>query len=165
MEEEQLTGEIIKVFYKVYNTLGHGFVESVYHNAMVLELIAGGFVVESQKPISVYYDSRLVGTFAADIVVDGKILLELKSKERIIAAHEAQLVNYLRATEIEIGLLFNFGKNPEFNRKYFPNKNKQFARSVEAPTEYFRDSSSPQIDPANGSEPPNVFDEVENDPL
>lgn len=127
MEEENLTGEIIKVFYKVYNTLGHGFVESVYHNAMVLELIAGGFEVESEKPISVYYYSRLVGTFAADIVVNGKVLLELKSKERIVAAHEAQLVNYLRATEIEIGLLFNFGKSPEFKRKYFPNKNKQFA--------------------------------------
>lgn len=95
---------------------------------MVLELIAGGFEVESEKPISVYYADRLVGTFAADIVVNGKVLLELKAKERIIAAHEAQLVNYLRATEIEIGLLFNFGKGPEFKRN-FPNKNKQFAKA------------------------------------
>ena len=100
MIEEELTGQIIKIFYKVYNTLGYGFIESVYHNAMIVELTKSGFQVESQKPIAVYYEGRVVGTFAADLVVEGKVILELKAKERIIEAHEAQLLNYLRSTEI-----------------------------------------------------------------
>lgn len=125
LEEEQLTGDIIKIFYSVYNTLGHGFIESVYHNAMHLELVNAGFEVESEKQIAVYYNRKIVGAFAADIVVNGKVIIEFKAKERLVEAHEAQLINYLRATDIEIGLLFNFGKQPEFKRKYFPNKNKQ----------------------------------------
>ncbi len=124
MIEEELTGQIIKVFYQVYNTLGYGFIESVYHNAMIIELTNAAFQVESQKPIAVFYNARVVGTFAADLVVDGKVILELKAKEKIVEAHEAQLLNYLRSTEIEIGLLLNFGKQPEFKRKYFSNENK-----------------------------------------
>ena len=130
LEEEQLTGEIIKIFYKVYNALGHGFVESVYHNAMHLELVNAGFEVESEKQIAVYYEDKIVGVFAADIVVNGKVIIEFKAKERLVEAHEAQLINYLRATDIEIGLLFNFGKRPEFKRKYFPNKNKQLGENL-----------------------------------
>lgn len=126
MLEEGLTGRIIKVFYKVYNTLGHGFIESVYHNAMILELVDQGFTVETEKPIGVYYFDRIVGRFSADLLVNGKILIELKSKESIHPAHEAQLTNYLRATEVEIGLLFNFGRKPEFKRKYFSNEKKRF---------------------------------------
>jgi GxxExxY protein len=125
MIEEELTGGLIKVFYKVYNALGYGFIESVYHNAMILELVESGFVVETEKPIADYYKDNIVGTFFADLVVDGKVLIELKAKETLHPAHEAQLVNYLRATEIEIGLLFNFGKRPEFKRKYFSNGNKR----------------------------------------
>lgn len=125
LEEELLTGDIIKIFYSVCNTLGHGFIESVYHNAMHLELVNAGFEVESEKQIAVYYNGKIVGAFAADIVVNGKVIIEFKAKERLVEAHEAQLINYLRATDIEIGLLFNFGKRPEFKRKYFPNKNKQ----------------------------------------
>lgn len=124
IEEEELTGRIIKAFYRVYNTLGHGFIESVYHNAMLLELVADGLAVETEKPIAVYYEGKVVGTFSADIVVEGKIILELKAKEAIHPAHEAQLINYLRATDVEIGLLLNFAKSPEFKRKYFSNKNK-----------------------------------------
>ena len=127
MIEEELTGQIIKVFFKVYNTLGYGFIESVYHNAMIIELTNSGFQIESEKPIAVYYNGRVVGTFAADLVVEGKVILELKAKERIVEAHEAQLLNYLRSTEIELGLLLNFGKQPEFKRKYFSNKNKHLA--------------------------------------
>jgi GxxExxY protein len=128
MLEEELTGRIIKAFYKVYNTLGFGFAESIYHNAMILELTDQGLLVETEKSIVVFYEGRVVGTFAADLVVEGRIIVELKAKEKLIAAHEAQLVNYLRATEIEIGLLFNFGKTPEFKRKFFSNKNKQIDR-------------------------------------
>ena len=125
LQEEELTGQIIRVFYKVYNALGYGFIESVYHNAMMIELVNAGFKVESEKPIAVYYDGHVVGTFAADIVVEGKVILELKAKERIIEAHEAQLLNYLRSTDIELGLLLNFGKQPDFKRKYFTNENKR----------------------------------------
>lgn len=123
--DEELSGRIIKAFYKVYNTLGHGFIESIYHNAMLLELLADGLSVETEKPIAVYYEGKVVGTFSADIVVEGKIILELKAKETIHPSHEAQLINYLRGTDLEVGLLLNFGKSPEFKRKYFSNKNKR----------------------------------------
>lgn len=134
MIEEELTGQIVKVVYKVYNTLGHGFIENVYHNAMILELVAQGFSVETEKPIAVYYENNVVGTFSADLVVNSKIIIELTAKDVLHPAHEAQLTNYLRATEIELGLLFNFGKKPEFKRKYFSNENKRFRKTV--PNDY-----------------------------
>ncbi|MEO5859521.1 MAG: GxxExxY protein [Pyrinomonadaceae bacterium] len=123
--DEELSGRIIKAFYKVYNALGHGFLESIYHNSLLLELVAEGLAVETEKPIAVYYEGKVVGTFSADLIVGGKIILELKAKETIHPAHEAQLINYLRATDVEVGLLLNFGKSPEFKRKYFSNKNKR----------------------------------------
>ena len=124
MVDKELTGEVIKVFYKVYNSLGYGFLESVYKNAMMIELAAAGLVAEAEKQIAVNYAGRIVGNYAADIVVNDRLIVELKARETLSEAHEAQLVNYLRATEIEIGLLFNFGKVPEFKRKYFSNQNK-----------------------------------------
>jgi GxxExxY protein len=126
MIEEELTGEIIKIFYKVYNALGYGFLEKIYHSAMILELSAAGLKVETKKPISVRYFGDIVGEFEADLIVEDKVILELKAKEILHEAHEAQLVNYLRATEIEVGLLLNFGKEPKFKRKYFSNSNKRF---------------------------------------
>ena len=137
MVEEELTGRIIKAFYKVYNSLGHGFIESIYHNAMLLELVADGLTVETEKPIAVYYEGKVVGTFAADIVVEGKVILELKAKDTIHSSHEAQLINYLRATDIEIGLLLNFGKSPEFKRKYFSNSNKLRSSTLSQDRNYF----------------------------
>ncbi|MBP9665148.1 MAG: GxxExxY protein [Pyrinomonadaceae bacterium] len=125
MEEKELTGQIIRNFYTVYNTLGYGFLESVYQNAMMLELVGSGLRVEPERGIAVSYNGRVVGTFAADLVVEDRVIIELKAKERLINADEAQLTNYLRATEIEIGLLFNFGRSPEFKRKYFSNANKK----------------------------------------
>jgi GxxExxY protein len=125
MIDEELTGQIIKTFYKVYNTLGYGFIESVYHNSMIVELVRNGIAIETEKAIAVYYDDRVVGTFSADLVVEGKVILELKSKETLHHAHEAQLTNYLRATDIELGFVLNFGKQAEFKRKYFSNKNKR----------------------------------------
>lgn len=124
MIEEELSGQIIKIFYKIYNELGYGFLESVYQNAFIIELADAGFEVESEKRIVVYYYGKPVGTFDADLIVNEKIILELKAKETLHPAHEAQLVNYLRATNIELGLLFNFGRKPEFTRKFFSNENK-----------------------------------------
>ncbi|MEP7148143.1 MAG: GxxExxY protein [Acidobacteriota bacterium] len=125
MIDEQLTSRIIKAFYTVYNSLGHGFLERIYHNAMIIQLVSDGLVIETQKPIAVLYGENVIGTFSADLVVDEKVIVELKAKEGLHEAHEAQLTNYLRATDLEIGLLFNFGKQPEFKRKYFSNRNKR----------------------------------------
>ncbi len=124
MIDEELSGRIIKAFYAVYNTLGYGFLEKIYHNSMIIQLVDDGLVVETQKPIAVFFGNKVVGTFSADLVVEDKIILELKAKESLHPAHEAQLTNYLRATDVELGLLFNFGKQPEFKRKYFSNEKK-----------------------------------------
>lgn len=134
MIEEELTGQIIKAFYKVYNTLGHGFLESVYKNSMLLEITEQGLEVEAEKAIAVYYKGRIVGSFFADLVVSSKVIIELKAKEALIEAHEAQSTNYLRATEIEVGLLFNFGRMPEFKRKYFSNDRKLISVAGTIPT-------------------------------
>ena len=132
MIDEELTGRVIKVFYKIYNTLGYGFIESIYHNSMIIELVKEGLSIEKEKPISVYYGPNVVGTFSADLVVEEKIILELKAKESLHSAHEAQLTNYLRATDVELGFLLNFGKEPEFKRKYFSNeKKRRLANSVD----------------------------------
>jgi GxxExxY protein len=122
---KDLTDKIIKVFYDVYNILGHGFLEKVYQNALYLELTSGGFEVEPQKKIKVFYKGRQVGDYAADMVVDGLIILELKAHEYILQEHENQLINYLKATDKEVGLLLNFGPKPEFRRKVFDNARKK----------------------------------------
>jgi GxxExxY protein len=125
MLHSELTGQIIKVFYKVYNSLGYGFLEKVYENAMCIELKNQGSKCTSQYPINVYYDSKHVGEYFADILVADKVILELKAAKAIHEEHEAQLINYLRAIDIEIGLLFNFGKEPEFKRKIYTNRKLQ----------------------------------------
>jgi len=124
MIEEELTGKVIELFYKVYNILGYGFLEKIYHNAMIIELQKAGLKVETKKQIKVYYNGQVVGEFEADLIVEEKVIIELKAKETSNQAHEAQLINYLRATEIEIGLLLNFGKEPQFKRKFFSNEKK-----------------------------------------
>jgi GxxExxY protein len=113
-----------KAFYKVYNSLGYGFLEKVYENALLLELSSAGLKVTRQQPIKVYYQGNLVGDYFADLVVENKVIIELKVAEGICDAHVAQLRNYLRATEIEVGLLLNFGTNPQFVRKFFSNEGK-----------------------------------------
>ncbi len=117
-----LTELIIKCFYKVYNELGYGFLEKVYQNALLLELSSTGLHVESQKQIKVYYQDKAVGEYYADIIVDDVVILELKAAEALVEEHEFQLINYLKATDIEVGLLLNFGKTPEIRRKIFSNK-------------------------------------------
>ncbi len=123
---KDLTSRIISGFYKVYNTLGFGFLEKVYENALKIELEKIGFIVERQKPINVYYNEIPVGEYYADLIVDNKIILELKAVESLIKEHELQLINYLKATEMELGLLLNFGRKPEIKRKIFMNENKKF---------------------------------------
>ena len=125
MQYEEKTDLIIKAFYKVYNTLGYGFLEKVYHNAFLIELRNLGFDVKSQYPIDVYYEEFMVGEYFADIIADNCIIIENKAAEALREEHEFQLINYLKATDMEVGLLFNFGKTPSFKRKYFTNDRKK----------------------------------------
>jgi GxxExxY protein len=125
MQYEEKTDLIIKAFFKVYNTLGYGFLEKVYHNAFLIELKKLGFVIKSQYPITVLYEEYEVGEYYADIIVDDCIIIENKATEGLREEHEFQLINYLKATSIEVGLLFNFGKTPSFKRKYFTNDRKK----------------------------------------
>jgi len=110
MEYQDLTEIIIGCAYRVYNKMGFGFLESVYEKCLIIELNKSDLKVESQKPITVYYDDEIVGEFIADIIVNDAIILELKSVRRIIKAHEVQLVNYLVATGKRVGLILNFGE-------------------------------------------------------
>ena len=115
----ELTEKIIKAAQNVHNKLGYGFLEKVYHNAMVLELRKTGLEAASEKAITVCYDGQVVGEYSADIVVADKVILEIKAVQTVNTAHEAQLVNYLKATNIDVGLLLNFGKSLEVKRKIF----------------------------------------------
>jgi GxxExxY protein len=116
---------IIKAFYEVYNELGFGFLEKVYQKALLMELQHLGLSCESQKKIKVFYKGVEIGEYFPDIIVDDSVVLELKAMESIAPEHEYQLINYLKSTEIEIGLLLNFGKRPEFRRKVFANERKR----------------------------------------
>ena len=118
MEYEELTEQIIGCAYRVYNRMGYGFLESVYEKCLLIELRKSGLSAVSQEPITVSYENEVVGNFVADIIVENKIILELKSIRRIIQAHEVQLVNYLVATGKPVGLIINFGEQEvEIKRK------------------------------------------------
>jgi len=121
-KHSDLTEVIIRAFYKVYNVLGYGFLEKVYENAMLIELRNMGLFVEKQYRIKVFYEGQIVGDYFADLIVEKTVIIELKACECLHEDHEYQLINYLKATEIEVGLLLNFGKKPEFKRKIFSNK-------------------------------------------
>lgn len=114
---EELTNSIIGAFYRVYNYLGYGFLEKVYENSLRLELETMSLRVVCQKPIKVYYRNQIVGEYFSDMVVEEKVIVEIKAAEIISQAHSEQLINYLKATDIEVGLLLNFGKKPEFTRR------------------------------------------------
>lgn len=124
MKHEEITEQIIKAFYNVYNTLGYGFLEKVYENAMYIELTGMGFKVDRQKKVLVYYKQQIVGDYSSDITVEDLVICELKTHERLLEDNENQLINYLKATNIEVGLLLNFGKKPEIRRKIFDNDKK-----------------------------------------
>lgn len=120
----QITSRVIKVFYDVYNELGHGFLESVYERAMCVALREAGLRVIAQHPISVNFRGQSIGEFIADLIVEDCVLIELKAARALDTSHEAQTLNYLRATDIEVGLLMNFGPKPEFKRLLFDNDRK-----------------------------------------
>ncbi|MBP1712543.1 MAG: hypothetical protein H6Q43_1303 [Deltaproteobacteria bacterium] len=121
---QELTEKIIKIFYKIYNRLGYGFLEKVYENAMMIELKKENIPALAQAPINVIYDDEVIGEYYADILVDNKIIVELKAARNLSGENEAQLLNYLKATGIEVGLLLNFGARPELKRKVFDNSRK-----------------------------------------
>ncbi|AOC97329.1 hypothetical protein BB050_04251 [Flavobacterium anhuiense] len=121
---QDLTDIIIKTFYEVYNELGYGFLERVYQNSLYLELKNKGLHVEAQKKINVYYKGIKVGEYYADLIVEDLIILELKAADCIVIEFENQILNYLRGTDCEVGLLLNFGTKPEFRRKIFENSKK-----------------------------------------
>lgn len=121
----ELTERIIGIFYEVYNELGHGFLESVYQEAMLLALRAAGLCAEKEVHIPVWFRGQAVGDFRADLLVENKVILELKAVRVLEPLHEAQLLHYLRATEVEVGLLLNFGQTPVFKRLAFDNARKQ----------------------------------------
>jgi len=121
---KEITDRIIKCFYEVYNQLGYGFLEKVYENALQDELTVNGLKITRQQPIKVWYKSKIVGEYCADIVVENKVIVELKAAEALCEENEFQLINYLKATNLEVGLLLNFGKKPEIKRKIFTNDRK-----------------------------------------
>ena len=120
----EVTEAIIKAFYTVYNALGYGFLEKVYANALAIELRKLGLEVVQEARIAVYYEGQLVGEYSADLLVGGAVIVELKAAKTLLDEHEAQLLNYLKATPYEVGLLLNFGPKHEFRRKAFDNARK-----------------------------------------
>lgn len=125
LKHKELTDGILKTFYEVYNELGYGFLEKVYQNSMYIELKNKGYQVEAQNKIKVYYKGTEVGEYYADLVVENLVILELKAVDNIVKDFENQILNYLRSTDCEVGLLLNFEKKPEFRRKIFENNRKE----------------------------------------
>ncbi|RPJ51175.1 MAG: GxxExxY protein [Chloroflexi bacterium] len=123
-KHSEITDKIIKAFFTVYNQLGHGFNEKVYENALVIELKHLGLDVTQQSQINVFYAGRVIGEYIADMIVNDVVILELKAVRQISEEHQAQLLNYLKATPIEVGLLMNFGPKPHYVRLVFDNERK-----------------------------------------
>jgi len=123
-KSKELTEKIIEIFYRVYNKLGYGFLEKVYENAMMKEFKTADIPAVSQYAINVVYEDEIVGEYFADILVDNKVIVEIKAAKSLAIENEAQLLNYLKATEIEVGLLLNYGPKPDLKRKAFNNTRK-----------------------------------------
>ncbi len=119
LKHADLTEVIIECFYDVYNTLGYGFLEKVYENALNISLTERGLKIQSQAPVKVFFHGQEVGHYFADLLVNDLVIVEVKSVQRIAEEHQAQLLNYLKATGLEVGLLLNLGPKPEFKRKVF----------------------------------------------
>jgi GxxExxY protein len=132
-KHSELTGKILKAFFQLHKELGYGFSEKVYQVALAFLLEEMGLVVEQQKPIRVYYHGKVIGEYVADMVINGVVLLELKAVESLSDSHAAQMLNYLKATEIEVGLLLNFGPKAEFRRKIYDNPRKGSLSWVKLP--------------------------------
>ena len=127
---KEISKPILRIFYDVYNELGYGFLEKVYQNAMYFELKSQGYKVEAQKQIKVFFKNQLVGEFYADLLIEDTIIVELKACEYLISSHVAQLMNYLKSTQIEVGLLLNFGETPEFKRLVYTNNRKSNLKNL-----------------------------------
>ena len=135
MEDEELTKKVIGCAFKVHNSLGSGFLEKVYENALRIELSGAGLRVEQQRPIQVYYQGEVIGDFVSDLLVEKRLVVELKAIEKLTKLHEAQLVNYLTATGLDIGLLIDFGKSVQIKRKYKnfkPKVNQKIAGQIQS---------------------------------
>jgi GxxExxY protein len=122
---DECTSRILDAYFRVYNTLGWGYLESVYRRSMVHALVKVGARVEAERSQPVYFDGHLVGEFRVDLIVDEAVIVELKAVERLAAEHRAQVINYLKASSLERGLLLNFGPKPEFKRIVFTNDRKK----------------------------------------
>ena len=123
---KELIDKVLKIFYRVYNDLGYGFLEKVYQKALYYALLDEGIKCELEYPINVFHNKRIVGEYRADLLVESCLILETKANAELSEANEKQLINYLRGTIIEVGYLLNFGKKPEFRRKVFSNSRKKF---------------------------------------
>ncbi|HPR17758.1 MAG TPA: GxxExxY protein [Candidatus Cloacimonadota bacterium] len=130
LKYENVSDLILKAFYKVYNIFGYGFLEKIYERALKIELNKLGLSCKTQQPIKVYYEQELIGNYIADMIVEDKILIELKSIKTLTIQDESQLLNYLSCTEIEVGLLLNFGPKPQTKRKIFDNERKPYIHSI-----------------------------------
>jgi len=130
LQHAEITEQVLRAFYEVYNELGHGFLEKVYENALAMALRARGLSVQQQAPVSVRFRGELVGEYYADLLVNNVVVLEVKAARAFEPAHRAQLLHYLAATEVEVGLLLNFGQRPEFKRLAFGNERKKRAGST-----------------------------------
>ena len=119
LAHRELSERVIGAFYATYSELGYGFLESVYENAFAIQLAEAGLLVRRQHPIVVRFRDQVVGEFRADLLVEDLIIVEIKSASSLASIHEAQLINYLKATGIRIGLLVNFGPRPQFRRRVF----------------------------------------------
>jgi len=124
LRHEDITRQIIRAFYTVYNALGHGFLEKAYEKALAIELRKMGLDVVQQAPITIYYAGQVIGEYYADLLVAGTVIVEIKAAQKLIKQHEAQLLNYLKATPYEVGLLLNFGPKPDFKRRIYDNEKK-----------------------------------------
>ena len=133
LKHRDVTEQILKAFYTVYHVLGYGFLENVYENALAIELRKMGLQVVQQAKISVYYAGEVVGEYLADLLVAGVVIVEIKAVRILAEEHEAQLLNYLRATPYEVGLLLNFGPKPGFKRRVYDNTRKTTATWVQKP--------------------------------
>ena len=125
LRHSDVTEKIIGIFYDVYNELGYGFLECVYEESLVIALHEAGLTANRQIPLPVWFRGHKVGEFRADLLVENCVLLELKTARSLDTAHEAQLLHYLKSTEIEVGMLPNFGSRPQFRRLLFDNERKK----------------------------------------
>ena len=125
MKHEELTEKIIDVFYRVYKILGYGFLERVYERAMIVLLRKEGVIFENQYPIKVIFEGEVVGDYYADFLVEDKVVVEIKTSRELCRADEKQLLNYLKCTDKEVGLLLNFGEKPQVIRKVYDNEFKR----------------------------------------